>query len=221
MLKRFHSLLFLALMTALLLVGCGGDDQSSVDGDSLILVDFKGLSTINDRAGTGIPGLPEQEILLHRIDYLEKARVNSVELRRVVRDLYDLSEYQENQLDLDWVRVVHETSFAADDLQLEAFRLRVPGTVADDYRQMQLAYLSGVEALGHGSGQVLEAAVTLGPDNRSVKDLSVAQRQTLRSNLGKARFFLFDADTLFSEIIEATDKEVQEWQVEANSLRFR
>ena len=220
MLKRFHSLLFLALMTALLLVGCGGD-ESSAAGESIIPISFKGLSAVNDRTGTGVPGLPEQEVLLHRIDYLQKAWVNAVELRRVVRDLHDLSEYQENQLNLDWVRVVHETSFAADDLQLEAFRLRVPGTVADDYRELQLAYLSGVEALGHGSGQVLEAAVALGPDNRLVKDLSVAQRQMLRSNLGKARFFLFDADTLFSGIIEAAEQEVQELQVEANSLRLR
>ena len=203
-------------------VACGGDDQSFIKGDAMLRVDFGDLPSAEDGPGyVEMTGLPEREVRLMRIDYLQSLSVHARDMRRTVRDLADQVSDEESKLDLDWVRVVHELSFLADELQMEAFQLRIPDGLSEDYRMLQLAYLNGVQALGFGAGEVLDAAIILGPDDRSVGELSVSQRQELRSSLRKGEFFLIDADILFTGVLDATEDSIEDLQVGEGAVRRR
>ena len=213
--------LTMVLVLLVFALACGGGSDFDPSGDGLLDVDFTGLSDITDvGVSASVPGLPEREVRLMRIDYLQNLVVHSEEMRQVARDLLDLAGNEEMQLNLEWVRLVHEVTYEADDLQMEGYRLVVASGLDSDYDELHAGYLNGMQSLGFGSDHVLDGALILGPDDRAVVELATAQRQQLRANLGKGVFFLEDADVLFTSVLENAEEMIDQLRVSESALRF-
>ena len=200
----FRSLvLFLAILAALPVLGCGFLGGSSEASDEFALMEFE-----PDPPTPAPEEIVEQALslnpeLLVEVRFLYGHQVHVERMRQLNRDLLNLLDHGgPGEVNLDWVIDVHQTTRDADELFLLTTSLRVPESQRSQYDYLMIRMLEAVQTMGLGADRLLAAAVRVGPSGRTLLDMSDNERAEFDTLLLESRFFLNDSENIIEEHAE-------------------
>ena len=181
------------------LIGGGGGD----DGDGeLGLIEFDAppatpvIEVIIERA------LSFDKNVLIEVQFLYEYQVRLETMKRLNRDLISLLDYSNQaEIDLDWVIAVHAATKETEVFFEEVTALRVPESQREQYDYIFLSMLESVQVEGYGVDRLLASAILVGPNGRSLLNLTRQELEAFDVLMREAEFYLSDSQRLIEKQI--------------------
>ena len=171
------------------LIDFGGDDGGDDVVEEVILVEdvFQELRLVQ-----------RPEVLIE-VQYFLGHQINLGAIERNNEDLLDLIDHGgPEDVDLDWVIDVHRETEESDLLFQYLAGVRVPATHSEFYEQFHFGMLDVIHIAAVGSNRLLAASVLVGPQGRTLRDMSEREQLEFRRLIQEARFYINESNAVLS-----------------------
>ena len=196
--------LLVALVYAVVLLAataCGEDDPAAgLDFESYINdVETSEPGAVADDTPSAYARLDGDHERLLRIAYVHDLKTLVEEVTAANRDVERLTDDARGaETSLPWVIQVHDMHRASMELRIRAYAYELLDPLVLDYVDFHAAFLEGVQVYSQAADRALQAAIILGPDGRTVGEMTPEQEADFLSLVGEAQFFFRDAQVLLT-----------------------
>ena len=220
---RFAGLL-LGVGLLFALSGCGlfGGDGEGIDPLGQLIdfgeepVEEAALEEILvvEEAGAELRLVQRPEVLIE-VQYFFGHQINLEAIERNNGELLELADYGgPGDVDLDWVIEVHRETEESDFLFQYLAGVRVPATHKEFYEDFHFGMLDVIHIASVGSNRLLAASVLVGPEGRTLRDLSEREQLEFQRLIREGRFYINEANAVL-------DRELENIRGVASGMRVR